>query len=236
MIKLKEKINNADKIIIISGAGLSSASGIPTFRDSGGLWDTYKIEDVATIAAFKNNPSLAWSFYDKRKAELPKVPPNEAHLQLSILQQNKKVFLLTQNVDNLLERAGCVDVTHLHGILTNTKCNGCDYQLYNDNIPREHDYICPQCGDVLRPSVTLFGEMLPIDEYNIAMENLMSMEPDDVLIVIGTSLEVYPVSNFPNIALRRGASVIEINQHPVLIGPNVFQVKMVCEEALPLLV
>lgn len=236
MIKLKEKIHQANKIVVLSGAGLSAPSGIHTFRDNGGLWYEYEVEDVASTRAFRNNPELAWKFYDMRRAQLPNVLPNNAHIQLSILQKNKDVTLITQNVDDLLERAGCTDVMHLHGTLADTTCNGCDYSILNDNQLRSFSYACPECGDTLRPGVVLFGELLPHDEFQQSIDIISSLTKDDLLIVIGTSLEVYPVSGFPKLALNAGATIIEINKKPVLFGYNVYHVPMSCDEALMLLI
>ena len=220
MQKLKEKIQKANKIVILSGAGLSAPSGIKTFRDNNGLWDTYRVEDVATIQAFITNPKLAWEFYDLRRSELPNVHPNEAHNQISYLQRYKDVTLLTQNVDDLLERAGCKNVIHLHGVLSDTKCTNCDYVILNDTQSRSNNYECPQCIGTLRPSVVLFGEFLPYDELHFAENVIKSLTKDDVLIIVGTSLEVYPVAYFPNYALENGVCVIEVNKKSALHGKS----------------
>jgi NAD-dependent deacetylase len=233
---LKEKIQAANKIVILSGAGLSAPSGIKTFRDNGGLWNTYQVEDVATTRAFKTNPKIAWEFYDLRRSELPTFHPNEAHIQIGLLQKSKPVTLLTQNVDDLLERAGCSNVIHLHGTLLDTKCDECDYLILNDTQSRSNDYIYPECRrGTLRPCVVLFGELLSYDEFYIADAAISALTKDNVLIVVGTSLEVHPVCNFPNKALRNGAIVIEINKKAVLFGNDVYQIEMDCAEAFRLL-
>lgn len=236
MDKLREKIQNSNQIVILSGAGLSAPSGIKTFKDQGGLWDTFRVADFATSHAFKINPGLAWNFYDIRRAELPTIEPNSAHRAIRHLQLTKNASILTQNVDNLLERAGCYPVNHLHGVITNTKCNLCGVKIFNDIEIRTNNYICVNCNGTLRPDVILFGEVLPPDVYYQSEQILSGLTSDDVLIVIGCSLEVSPVSNFPRIALSKKATIIEINPQPKLRGPGTHWMPMNCTDALKLLV
>lgn len=234
--EMKDKIKAANKVMVLSGAGLSAPSGISTFRDTNGLWNNHRISDVAVISAFKKKPELAWSFYDQRREQLHEVFPNAAHYAIAKLQKSRdNVKLVTQNVDNLLERAGCKDVRHAHGKLTDTRCMDCGYGLNNDFNPRTNDHTCFLCGGILRPGVVLFGEQMPPDEEKVE-QYVRGMDKDDVMILVGAGLEVFPVAEYPSIALNNGVMVIEVNVKPVLTRWGAIPVPFSCDEALPLLI
>ncbi|MCL1669229.1 NAD-dependent deacylase [Elizabethkingia ursingii] len=177
------------KIVVLSGAGISAESGIKTFRDSNGLWENHKIEDVASPEGFARNPELVLEFYNLRRRQLSEVLPNEAHNILAELQQDFDVHIITQNVDDLHERAGSKKIIHLHGELKKARPVNDEESI----IPWENDL---NLGDLdengiqLRPHIVWFGEMVP------EMENAATIaSAADVLLVIGTSLQVYPAAS-----------------------------------------
>lgn len=177
------------KIVVLSGAGISAESGIKTFRDSNGLWENHKIEDVASPEGFARNPELVLEFYNLRRRQLNEVQPNEAHNILAELQQDFDVHIITQNVDDLHERAGSKNIIHLHGELKKARPVNDEESI----IPWENDL---NLGDLdengiqLRPHIVWFGEMVP------EMENAATIASTaDILLVIGTSLQVYPAAS-----------------------------------------
>jgi len=178
------------RIIVFTGAGISAESGIKTFRDSGGLWEEYKIEDVATPQAWAKNPALVQEFYNQRRKKLLEAKPNAGHFAIAELQKHFDVHVITQNVDDLHERAGSGKVLHLHGELM--KVRSCDfpeliYTLKNWEVKMGD--VCER-GSQLRPHIVWFGEMVP------EMDNAINIvEQADIFIVAGTSLNVYPAAN-----------------------------------------
>ena len=176
-------------IVVFTGAGISAESGLGTFRDSGGLWDNYKIEDVATPDAFKKNPELVLEFYNIRRRQLISSSPNSAHYALNKLQQNFNLQIITQNIDDLHERSGSNNVLHLHGKLRQSKST-LDNKLYEiEGSELILGDLCPN-GAQLRPNVVWFGEAVPM--MDVAIEIVKTA---DVFIIIGTSLNVYPAAS-----------------------------------------
>lgn len=176
-------------IVVFSGAGISAESGIDTFRDQGGLWEKHRIEDVATPEAWRKNPERVLNFYNMRVEQLRQVKPNTAHTELVKLEQKYNTIIITQNVDDLHERAGSSQVIHLHGELA--KCRSEHNENYLTGMPEKGLHIgdkCPQ-GYQLRPHIVWFGEMVP--EMDRALETVRLA---DTLIVVGTSLNVYPAA------------------------------------------
>lgn len=181
-------MKNKKKLVVLSGAGISAESGIQTFRDADGLWENHRIEDVASPEGFAKNPKMVFDFYNVRRRQLKEVQPNEAHRILAELEKDFDVNIITQNVDNLHERAGSTKVVHLHGELN--KARPVDSQ--DEIVPWEHDLglgDLSSSGVQLRPHIVWFGEMVP--EMNRAME-LASQA--DIFLVIGTSMQVYPAA------------------------------------------
>ena len=177
------------KIAILTGAGISAESGIKTFRDSDGLWEEHRIEDVATPEGWKRNPELVLKFYNERRKQLFEVVPNAAHIALQRLETHYDVQIITQNVDNLHERAGSSKVLHLHGLLTQARSSIDDSLIYDiDNKAIQLGDKCEK-GSQLRPHIVWFGEMVPNIEIAAKM-----VEKADILIIIGTSLAVYPAA------------------------------------------
>lgn len=183
-----------NKIVFLTGAGASAESGIRTFRDTDGLWEEYSIEDVCTPEGYNRNPKLVIDFYNERRKQLLTVKPNRCHELIASLQDRYEVSVVTQNVDNLHERAGSKDVLHLHGELTKV-CSSYDpndYRYIKELKPEEYEvHMGDKAGDgsQLRPFIVWFGESVP----NIGMAEEI-VESADILVVIGTSLNVYPAA------------------------------------------
>ena len=180
------------KIVVFTGAGISAESGLGTFRDSGGLWDNYKIEDVATPEAFKRDPELVLEFYNIRRRQLLSTSPNPAHYALNKFQQNFNLQIITQNIDDLHERSGSNNVLHLHGKLMESKSTIDDKVYEIDGSELILGDLCP-VGGQLRPNVVWFGEAVPMMDEAIEI-----VKNADVFIIIGTSLNVYPAASLIN--------------------------------------
>ncbi len=218
----------ANEIVCFTGAGISVESGIPTYRDRlTGLWARRKPDHLETAKAFRENPSLVWGWYLWRRRQVAQAEPNAAHLalrQLAIL--GKKVSIITQNIDDLHERAGSVEVLHLHGCLAKPKCFACHRpaELSRDQVTVAEDGAlidpprCKRCNGKLRPGVVWFGEDLPSGVWKSAVALVKSC---DVLISVGTSGVVTPAAGIPELALSSGAVVIHVNTDDVGMGsPN----------------
>ena len=185
------------KLVVLTGAGVSAESGVATFRDSNGLWENFKVEDVASIEGWYRNPEVVLDFYNARRAQLATVKPNAAHYAIAQLESDWEVTVVTQNVDNLHERAGSTKIIHLHGELTKVRPVNCYDE--NDNYSEEKvfdiGYDSIQIGDLapngaqLRPHIVWFGEAVPY--INAAIDAVMRA---DVLLILGTSLQVYPAA------------------------------------------
>jgi len=192
------------KVVILSGAGISAESGIKTFRDSGGLWETFRVEEVCSAGCLEKNREQTIRFYDQRRTELKDKLPNNAHKVIADLKTRypDEIAVITQNVDDLFEQAGCSDVIHLHGFLTSIRCEECDYKedighAYQDKAHQ----VCPRCQGLLRPDIVFFGEQAP--KYARLYEELRACE---LFVVIGTSGEVLDVT-----ALRKGIKYSILN-------------------------
>jgi NAD-dependent deacetylase len=198
-------------IVILTGAGISRESGIATFRDSGGLWEKVRIEDVATPRAFRKNPGMVYEFYNARRRQLlgPDIAPNPAHFALARLEEasTAPVLVVTQNVDNLHERAGTQNLLHMHGELLKSRCAACGgVRRWEQDL--DATGACPDCGRAghLRPHIVWFEEMpLHLDEIHAALNACRTF------VSIGTSGNVYPAAGFAREARSRGARVVELN-------------------------
>ncbi len=190
------KLAKGSKIVILTGAGISAESGIQTFRDAGGLWNSYSIEQMATPQGFFSNPPLVWQFYLMRRKEILEAQPNAAHRALKELEDfvsPESFTLVTQNIDGLHRRAGSRSLTEIHGSLFRDKCTKCDYKINTSEIYAEVPPSCPKCGAMLRPDVVWFGESLNSSELQRAF---LKLSIADLFIAVGTSGVVYPVSLF----------------------------------------
>ena len=177
------------KIAVLTGAGISAESGIRTFRDAGGLWEGYKIEDVATPEAWRRNPQMVLDFYNERRKQLLQVFPNEAHKALVELEVENEVVIITQNVDDLHERAGSCHVIHLHGELLKVRSEVYTHLVYPWTDDLHLGDLC-ESGAQLRPHIVWFGEMVPMLET--AIEQIVDA---DLVLVIGSSMQVYPAAS-----------------------------------------
>lgn len=193
------------KIVVLSGAGISAESGIQTFRDSDGLWENHSIEEVATPAAWQRNPTLVQAFYNERRKRVIEAMPNDAHLYFKKLESTYDVQIITQNIDDLHERAGSTHVLHLHGNIRFAKSSGPNpdkkfYPIEGNNIPE--GAICED-GYPLRPHVVWFGEAVPELERAAKI-----CQEADVLVVVGTSLQVYPAASLAFLAPESALKVV----------------------------
>lgn len=212
------------KIIVLTGAGISAESGLGTFRDKGGIWTRYDLEDVATPEGFARDPSLVHAFYNERRRDLKNAEPNAAHHALAQLKQRMgdRLTIVTQNVDDLHERAGAKRVIHMHGELRKALCAKCGARRpWTEDLSAETR--CDSCGAVggMRPDVVWFGEMpYQLDAICAAIETA------DLFVSIGTSGQVYPAAGFVELALEAGAETAELNLeatspsfHDARLGP-----------------
>ena len=199
-------------IVILTGAGISAESGLKTFRGSDGLWEGHRVEDVATPEAFQRDPRLVHQFYDARRSRLKEVEPNAAHLALARLDAEwpGELLIVTQNVDDLHERAGAKRLLHMHGELTSAWCLACD-QRFRWEGPMGEGAACPACqiAGQVRPDIVWFGEM----PYEMELIN-EALSKCDLFVSIGTSGAVYPAAGFVQTAKYRGARTLEINLEP----------------------
>ncbi len=203
------------KLVVLSGAGISAESGIKTFRDSDGLWEGHNVQDVATPEGWLKNPELVLDFYNQRRKQLHEVQPNTGHLILSELENDFDVQIITQNVDNLHEKAGSTNVLHLHGELLKVRSTKNDKYVIDWQV----DLNWGDCDDnknQLRPHIVWFGEEVPALE-----EAVQKVQKADILIIIGTSLQVYPAAGLMNFA-KESVPVYYIDPNPATISnlPN----------------
>jgi len=206
------RLGGASRITALTGAGVSAASGVPTFRGDGGLWKTYRASDLATPEAFERNPALVWEWYDWRRQTIAACEPNAAHHVLARWSERPGFTLITQNVDGLHERAGARDVLRFHGSIWHVRCrDGCaasPTSWRDDTVPFPTlPPPCPYCGGPIRPDVTWFGETIDMGVFARCAEATLC----DVFLAIGTSAVVFPAAGLLYEAKRRGAFTVEIN-------------------------
>ena len=212
------------KLIILTGAGISAESGLKTFRDSDGLWEGHDIQEVATPEGFRNNPELVLEFYNQRRRQLHEVKPNAGHLMLAELEKDFDVHIVTQNVDNLHERAGSSKVLHLHGELLKVRST----KNYNHVLDWEKDLLLgdlDENGNQLRPHIVWFGEAVPALE-----EAVYLTEQADFFAVVGTSLQVYPAAGLLSYAMPH-VPVFYVDPKPAAIYSLPNPVEIIAENA-----
>jgi NAD-dependent deacetylase len=232
---------HADHVAILTGAGISAESGVPTYREAQtGLWEKYNPEELATPRAFINNPRLVWEWYAWRRELMASVNPNPAHYALvDIARHVPRFTLITQNIDSLHQRAGSTDVIELHGNISRTKCFDCGTKLFDQqelelDITAEDLPRCDYCGGLLRPDIVWFGETLPSEALNRAYNASRSC---DLFFAIGTSALVQPAASLPLQAVTQGRPTVEINLHFTPISPEMtFVLNGPAGEILPELV
>ncbi len=220
----RDALRRASRIAVLTGAGISAESGIPTFRGPGGIWRTYKAENLATPEAFARNPELVWEWYDWRRSVIAGVEPNAGHKALAELERKmeskaREFTLITQNVDGLHTRAGSRKVLKVHGEIWTLRCTECGRER-EDTSPRLKQVppLC-ECGAMERPGVVWFGEGLPPKVWMCAQKAAIE---SDILLVVGTSAVVHPVAGLAAAAKSRGAVVVEVNvaETPVTAGAD----------------
>jgi NAD-dependent deacetylase len=206
-----------DSIAVLTGAGISAESGVPTFRGEDGLWQQYRAEELATPGAFRRNPTLVWEWYDWRRSLIASCEPNAAHYTLSEIENHCRDFtLITQNVDGLHQRAGSMKVVQLHGNIWQVRCTAEHTIFENHDVPLPEIPPTCSCGALLRPHVVWFGESLEPEILSAAYRRVESCQ---LMLVIGTSAVVQPAASLPAIAKDRGAYLIEINIERTPLSP-----------------
>lgn len=215
---LLETLRAARRVTVLTGAGVSAESGVPTFRDAlSGLWERFKPEDLATPEAFARDPALVWRWYAWRRELVAKVEPNPSHHALAALQERLELTLITQNVDGLHQRAGSEDVIELHGNISRTKCFSEDTVVERWEETGEVPPRCPRCGAWLRPDVVWFGESLPQAALARAIK---ASRRADLFLSVGTSGLVYPAAGLPFGAIEAGVKVVELNPDETPLTPH----------------
>lgn len=230
---IKDQIKNYKKIVFVTGAGISQESGIPTFRGKGGLWRNHDAMKLATIDAFYDNPKLVWEWYNERRKNVFQAHANPGHKAIAELEKYAQVTILTQNIDGLHQKSGSSKVLELHGSMVKIKCTVCNYK---EEILTEISNLPPlcKCGNILRPDVVWFGEPLPQDVWQNAIDFASQC---DLMIIVGTSLVVSPANTLPLYAKQNNATLIEINPENTAMSKEMNEIiRKTSAETLPKLV
>ena len=223
---LLDALRQARHVLVFTGAGVSAESGIPTFREAlKGLWERFDPRELATPEAFQRDPALVWGWYEWRRMQIRHAEPNPGHRAIATLARHvAQLALVTQNVDDLHERAGSTVIAHLHGQISKPICFNCGLPTFHpEDRPEEPEGgrrleppRCGTCGGAIRPGVVWFGEPLPTEDWSHAMEAARSA---DLVISVGTSNLVYPAAEIPELAARRGATLILVNPAATAMDP-----------------
>jgi NAD-dependent deacetylase len=214
--RLAAMIRSHQPCVVLTGAGVSTESGIPDFRSASGLWARYDPMEYATIEAFGRDPVKVWDFYGRRLELLTSARPNAAHEALAELEQDGMIrAIVTQNVDRLHELAGSREVVEVHGSIRTASCLSCRWTATLDEVVRQLERAqaprCPSCGSVLKPDVVMFGELLPVAAIERATELAGAAR---LLLVVGSSLGVYPVADLPRQTVGTGGTLAIVNREP----------------------
>ncbi|MGC8894995.1 MAG: SIR2 family NAD-dependent protein deacylase [candidate division WOR-3 bacterium] len=225
------------RVVVLTGAGVSSDSGIPTFRDPGGVWERFRPEDLASPDAFARDPKLVWDWYRARAENVREAQPNPGHIAIAEMEAIFPDFhLITQNVDGLHHRAGSRRVIELHGNLGRARCTRCPSVFPLEHAPVAHDGMphCPSCAALARPDIVWFGEALPVDALEQAFDLSSRAQ---VFFSVGTSGLVQPAASLPFIAKRAGALIVEVNPNETSLSADCdFIFRASSSEALPIIV
>ena len=206
---IQSKLASARSVTVLTGAGISADSGVPTFRGTDGLWKNFRAEDLATPEAFERDPRLVWEWYNWRRELLATKRPNPAHEAVAQMEQRFDQFwLITQNVDGLHRDAGSQKLSEIHGNIWMVRCTQCRSVVENRDLPIAMLPLCADCGGLLRPHIVWFGESLAEEDLRRSGTALQS---SDLCLIIGTSGLVYPAAGFASLAKQAGAFVAEIN-------------------------
>jgi NAD-dependent deacetylase len=209
---IQSKLGAARAITVLTGAGISADSGVPTFRGADGLWRNFRAEDLATPEAFARDPRLVWEWYNWRRELIATKRPNPAHLTVAEMERRYETFwLITQNVDGLHRDAGSRRLSEIHGNIWMVRCTRCGIVAENREVPISILPTCDSCAGILRPHIVWFGEALAEEDLRRSYEALQAC---DVCLIVGTSGIVYPAAGFASVAKQAGAFVAEINLDP----------------------
>lgn len=208
--KAIEIVESTHNVAVLTGAGISAESGIPTFRGDKGLWNNCRPEDIATPQAFSKDPKFVWEWYDLRRQTIIKADPNPGHYSLVELENKKDGFtLITQNIDGLHKKAGSKNIIEMHGNIWQMRCTKCGQVYFDYEVPlKDIPPSCEQCGEMTRPNVVWFGEIIPMSVIDACV---VAIDRCDVMLIIGTSGVVEPAASMGLMAMRSGKKVIEIN-------------------------
>ncbi len=207
--EVRTRLAQARRITVLTGAGISADSGVPTFRGADGLWRNFRAEELATPEAFERDPRLVWEWYNWRRELIATKAPNAAHLALVELERRTEDYwLITQNVDGLHCAAGSEKLSEIHGNIWKTRCTGCGRIADNRLVPIPILPHCENCGELLRPHIVWFGESLAATDIQRSTD---ALETCEVLLIVGTSGLVYPAAAFASMAKSAGAFVVEVN-------------------------
>ena len=206
---VRQKLSTARSVTVLTGAGISADSGVPTFRGADGLWRHYRAENLATPEAFARDPRLVWEWYNWRRELIATKRPNPAHATVAEMERRFKQFwLITQNVDGLHRDAGSQQLSEIHGNIWMVRCTQCRDITENRDVPIAILPLCQSCGGLLRPHIVWFGESLAEEDIE---KSTAALQRSDICLIVGTSGVVYPAAGFGAIAKQAGAFIVEIN-------------------------
>ncbi len=204
-------LEESDYAIVFTGSGISAEAGIPTFRGKDGLWNKYRPEELATPEAFARDPLKVWRWYAWRIGLVLRAEPTVSHKVIALLEKKDIIkSIITQNVDGLHQRAGSINVIELHGSILRARCTRCGYKWEITRVPSDDElpFRCPKCGALARPDVVWFGEPLPVEAYQDALQEFSRA---DLVLIVGTSGVVEPAGSLPLYAKSRGARLVNVN-------------------------
>ena len=227
---VSQNLINSQKIVFVTGAGISQESGIPTFRGKDGYWRKHDPMKLASIDAFFDDPHLVWEWYEDRRKNILMAKPNEGHFAIANMEKFRDVTVLTQNIDGLHQRSGSTNVLELHGSIIRIKCTVCDF---SGDIIEDFESLPPkcECGNILRPDVVWFGEALSEEVWKNAIKEASKC---DVMIIAGTSLAVSPANTLPIYAKQNGATLIEVNPEKTVMSNDMdLSIQTTSTNALP---
>ena len=227
---VSQNLINSQKIVFVTGAGISQESGIPTFRGKDGYWRKHDPMKLASIDAFFDDPHLVWEWYEDRRKNILMAKPNEGHFAIANMEKFRDVTVLTQNIDGLHQRSGSTNVLELHGSIIRIKWTVCDF---SGDIIEDFESLPPkcECGNILRPDVVWFGEALSEEVWKNAIKEASTC---DVMIIAGTSLAVSPANTLPIYAKQNGATLIEVNPEKTVMSNDMdLSIQTTSTNALP---